>query len=665
MASRAHTTGKIVWSHNRGRNGWDVPSDISPDMSAESMNIDIERGTVGKKRRGAADQALSGTFTGFNALFKFIPGQDDTAAEIIFVDLDATPKIMRVAAGTGATSLTLKDNIASNPHLVRAAVLNGKLFLAYDSSVNRLHVFDPSLSTTTVRRAGLATPGAPTVADQGSGTYATALRYYKVEWQVRDGSGNILRRSLLGTISASFTPSTTGASARVTIPSVASEGETHWIIYGSQDGVSFYQLAAAIAIGTTTYDDSADPADYEDTADAAGYETPDTGAFTPFPSVKTLLSTGDRLLGYGVWETSAGDSMTPKAGRVFFTPVLDTTDSQDDERISNTVEFQGWIDVGRNMGGEDRALAGPMDSMIFVFQSRGIWSLVPAGRADSPFRRIPLRDDIGALSQESTFMGEDEDGKACIYFLDPIRGPYRYGARSFQWLGYDVQDIWATVNLAATTRVAAGVWHPGQRACIFGIATGSANVITEFIKFFPREAHRASTESEEVRGGWVRNAGPDAWTYRCMAVLPETLGATMSRTLKPYAGHSTELHRFDDASATQDDSVNFQAYATSPAFVPANINQRLRIQKAYMQASAHNGVTLTLSLIKNFGADTRTDTELLTASGSETRVMRQFDNAQDAEVKAMQFKIGEAAAANNALWTVDEIIAPFETVDED
>jgi len=380
--------------------------------------------------------------------------------------------------------------------------------------------------------------------------------------------------------------------------------------------------------------------------------------------VKMLLSTGDRLLGFGVWETSAGDSMAPYSGRVYFTPALNSTDAQDDERINNTIDFQGWIDINRNGGAEDRALAGPMDSMVFVFQSRGVWSLVPSGVATVPYRRVPLRDDIGAVSQESTFMGEDDGGRPCIYFLDPIRGPYRYGPRGWQWVGYDIQTLWATVNLTANVRVAAGVWDPERRACVFGIATGSANVITKFATFYAREG-RTDPETGDVRGGWAVHSGPDDWTFRCMAVLPESYGATMARTLKVYAGNSTVLNRYNDESVQQDAGVSFQAYVQSGSADQGALQLRKQLQKAYLQASAGSGVTITLTMINTFGKETnRTSTVSLTASAAgESRVVRKFEDAALMDAESMQFRLGDAATANNA-WTLDEFVAQLEVMDE-
>jgi hypothetical protein len=342
---------------------------------------------------------------------------------------------------------------------------------------------------------------------------------------------------------------------------------------------------------------------------------------------------------------------------------LDSSDSDDDERISNTTDFVGYIDVQRNSGSEDRALAGPINGQIMVFQSRGVTFLAQTGNATTPFRRVHETSGVGAVSQESTFEGEDEAGRTAIYWLDPIRGPYRYGSMGMEWCGYDVQDIWATVNLAATTRVASGVYDPELRACIFGLATTSqtANVITEFLAFFVREGR--STQTEGVRGGWVRWSEASATTFRTMAMLPASLGATMSRKLKPYFGDSTNLRRWNDDSSTQDGTTSFQAYVQSKAFDYGRLWHHKRISEAYLQASAQSGVTITQTFIRNFGDETnRTSTVLLTAAGSETRVVKKFEDSACADVKMLQVRLGDAAAST-ATWTLDESIVTGEPLE--
>ncbi len=97
MASKS-TREIVQWERVRGRNGFDAPDEVPDDMAAEALNVVLVRGTLGQKRRGSAEQAISGTFSGYNRMARFVPGQNDATAEFHFVTRDGTPKIMRDCA---------------------------------------------------------------------------------------------------------------------------------------------------------------------------------------------------------------------------------------------------------------------------------------------------------------------------------------------------------------------------------------------------------------------------------------------------------------------------------------------------------------------------------------------------------------------------------------
>ncbi len=620
-------------------------------MAAEVLNIRLRRGALGEKRYGATSRTFTGdAFSGFNSLHNFVPGQNDAAAEFHFTSRDATPKIVRVAAGTAAANLTLADNIASLPQNARTAVLNGKLFWAYDSAVNRLHVYDPVTSTTDVRRVGLATPAAPTAANTAvGGSYAAVLRYYRVRWVTVATGRRILSDS---TASVSFTPSGSFTGVVVTQPTVAGEGETHWRVEVSLDNVTFYELSGDIAIGTTTYTDTTVTTLYAD-ADAA----PELGAYTPPPSPKCIISTGTRLVMLGAYETTAGTGLAPYNGRVCWTPELGSTDTSDDERVSDTVDVKGWMDLARDAGAEDRALVGPMDGTIFVFFSRGVWMLTRTGNADQPFRKTELSPILGAVSQESTYIGEDEVGRPCVYFLDPERGPYRYGAHGFQRLDYDVQDIWATVNLSAANRVAHGVFNSKDRLAQFWVATGSSDDPDTGLTFHVREG--TPTQVEGVRYGWVKDTG-NSCTGRCSVMFAETFGNPMSRKRKPYVGLSSSLLKTEDSSVTLDNATTFQSYVTSKAWTLEPQEMQKSIVDAWIKARRNSGVTITGTFIRNYGDETsRTFTYLLTALASETRGLCRASDAKLADAFTFQVTLGDAAAVSNA-WMLDTWFAEIQ-----
>src|SRR6185295_3726105 len=177
MATKALKDGTLVWSRCRGRNGVDAPTELPDDIAAEAINVVFTKSQLFQKRKGCASQTA--TLTGspivaYNAFQRFTPGQDDSAMELHVIDTNNPVKFLRIAAGTAAASLTPKDDVSGVPEKtsnMTSCVLNDKIYWAYGSGVNRLHVYDRALSTTTVRRVGLPLPAAATVADTGSGAY--------------------------------------------------------------------------------------------------------------------------------------------------------------------------------------------------------------------------------------------------------------------------------------------------------------------------------------------------------------------------------------------------------------------------------------------------------------------------------------------------------------
>lgn len=632
----------IVWNKNRGRNDWDSPLEVGLDRCVEARNVHFYNSGLGTKRGGSQSMSLSGP-TGINALIEYIPGQDETAAELFIVDNSATNKILRSVAGSTTaittSNLTLKDNISTQAYNVSSAVLNGKLYLAYDSTVNRLHVFDPGLSTTDVRRAGMGTPAAPTGADDGGGGL-TLSRSYKVAYTEQRASVTVRRGELSPVLTRSIAAK---AGSTITKPAALSEGETHWELYASDTATGTFYLMATTVVGTTTYDDTA----LTITTTTA---EPSAGANTPWPSVKYIGTDGKRLVGFGVWESSAGDSVTPKNGRFYFSPVLDSSSIHDDERLSNTTTIQGFIDVARNAGAVDRGITSkPVNNVWYAFQSVGTYAFVPTESATAPFRRIVIDPSIGAVNHQSIVIATDQNGKTAAYFLDPTKGAYTVGgAHGLAWCGKDVKTLWDTVNKDATTTVAWGGWFPDRNLILWGVATGSSNEPDTILALDISELELDA--QGDLRGGWSVWTG-DFAAARCAVMFSNTCAATRSRVRVPYigGGSNTTILKYDEA-LTADGSTSFQSYVTSG--VLAQDTSDIELQRAYLAAGASAGATIRQSLIRNFGDEVnRVSTVTLTAEGSETTVLRKFDDAAVQDAWAIQVTLGDAAAVASS-WTL-------------
>ena len=629
-----------------GRNDTDPPLSLRADQAVEMLNVDQQDTTCARKRGGATSVSLTGGTafsSSMSSLFRHVPGASETAAELWGIDTAATPLVKVLKGGTSWADVTLDDNITdATPDRINFATLNGKLFIAYASAVNRLHVYDPTLATPRVRRVAIAAMAAPTVANTGAGAYAAVLRYYRTRALQLNGT-TVVRRSE-PSASFSFTPSGAGAAAQVTRATAPGEGETHWEVEASTDNATFYRLSQ-VAIATTTYDDSAATTSYSSNtlSDPSGYYA------SPFGSAKYLLTDGNRLLMAGDWSSAINS-------RVWFTPVLGSSDQGDDERVPNMTAQKNWVNLNENDGGFITALGGPVNGIPIAFKYRQVWKLRPTGDVSAPYLPRKMRDDIGCVTQRAVAVGEDQTGREALYFLSH-RGPYRITSDgAVEYLGRDNEVTWRSMNLAATNCVACSVYYPDLHQWWLWIATGSENdpdvkMVFDVQKGFP-------DEHGQIRGGWFKHTGGSA-VARSAVLFSNTLGATMSRDLKPYISRASGVAIWKlDTTDLDDAGTDFQAYIkTRPMLTTTDLGQKVGMAEPFVLAKALTGVTLTLTTDRDFGAETRTHTALLTASGTETRVVKKFEGGDIGEADAIQVQIGDGAAQEGA-WSIDALVVP-------
>jgi hypothetical protein len=698
MARQLDQKDTIAWRRCRGMNSWDSPDDLPDDLCVEAVNVQFEQGGLGVKRRGSEQQALIGmTFEAYAYLASFVPAGGAPVAEL-FIAAYRSPLIQFAIVRNGATADQLSMADTTTTPICHTAQLNNKLFIAYhaDNHANVLHVMDAG--TLSARRTGVDVPGAPVPTNSGApGTYPANLRYYRVQWRVYDpATGTILRSSALGP-SAAFTPSGTAAGVDVAHPFVPISGlVTHWATYVSADDATYYFLQL-VPIATPAIFDNATYNTW------TGELAPSEGTYTNWPSVKFLCSTGDRLLGFGAWEAghpvTVTGSMVPLAGRVYFSAVINTTDADDEEYVSNTIQQKGWIDIARNAGAEDRGIAQAIDNQIMVAQAEGLYLLIPTGQASSPYRRVSLSPTLGWVSQWSTFAGEDESGRPALYFLDPKRGPYRYGSTGLTWLGYDIQKIWEQFAHDAPPELCHGVYLSETRECRWWIPMNvgpsapptTANLVLNFNVQLGQPGPNG-----DIRGGWSKFEARSTpgftslyETARTSVMWSETFATPRSGQLKPYTGFSAAglpsagppiLLRTDAFAGCVDAlGTTFQqpyvAYFLSKAWlVPPNQHIK-QIIRAWLKAEAQNGVEILLGLIQNYNTQQRYSSVRLDPAPPTTppppylgfqqgRVQKRFDSASLMDAFAFQVMLGDpgmidrgTTAPSTAPWTLDQWFA--------
>ena len=112
-----------------------------------------------------------------------------------------------------------------------------------------------------------------------------------------------------------------------------------------------------------------------------------------------------------------------------------------------------------------------------------------------------------------------------------------------------------------------------------------------------------------------------------------------------------------DTTDLDDAGTSFQAYIKSKPLRLAPIGQNVAVGQSIVVAKALSGVTITQTLDRDYGLETRTSTALLTASGSETRVIKKFEASDLAQAGAVQVQLGDGAAQNGA-WSLDILSIP-------
>lgn len=411
LASSAIETWNLGTSAGLNQRGFSLEGQSSV---LEADNLNFLTDSFVSMRNAFTDQDL--TDSGFTGEIQWLGRHvtNDGVEELWGAAYNAgTVACARRVAGVW-TPVTLIDT--PNPDSLtemHSVSFNGKLFLAYDSAVNRLHLWDG----TAVRRVGLIVSGQGSAANTGSGSYAATARQYRFSQRIVDGSDIVAESELSEAIS--FTPSGSGTAARITGPTQV-DSATHWVLYGlissAGDVYDLYEELAQTAIGAT-YDDSTAPASYD------GDAPPTLASNIPPPSAKSLATDSSRLIMAGAWETSATAGQTaPANNRVWFTRVLAATDVGDDESVPNGL----WLNIGD--AGPVTAL-GTIYTDVYAFKLGSVHKLVPTQDPDGPFSRVLISENFGAIGQRVLANGETEDGFSAIYFADD-HATYRlaYGA---------------------------------------------------------------------------------------------------------------------------------------------------------------------------------------------------------------------------------------------
>lgn len=614
-----------------GINQYDTPGEIPNDQCMEAENVEFFRSTIGERRAGSASVTVGAslnTKTHTGILHRHLPTADQTIAELwaFSVTPNATPGILaRKTTAWAAVSQFDTFGVAGIEGFSLAmASLHGKVFIAGKSPVDRLHVSTGTASVAT-RRAGVAMPAAaPTGANTGAGTF-NGIRYYRVRFTVQSAGVTILRSEPSAVLT--FTPSGGGTGVVVTKPATVSEGETHWELEASLNNADFYRIATTV-VGTATATDSQ--------AYGAGYAVIGTlsetsGDYTVPISCKYLSVDEDRLLMGGSWEQPALGS------RVSWTVVAGAEGVGNDERVP--IESNNFLDLDTYEGGELTGLSGPINGYIYAFKYGHTYRMLRTGVRTAAYDAFPLSKQIGAIPG-SLVEGSDETGRPCLYFLDSKTGPWRIGQQGLQYCGLDIGTTWATVNLDATTVVARGLFYPQVRQVKWWVSVDAGNTPTLQLNL---QTNHMQSDQQGVRRGWSIATGA-VGEGLCACLFATNIEANTARVLrlKPLIGRggtAASILMLD--TGTVDIAAVYRGHVLTKPYILQSILDRFGVMTGAVLATAANGISVFLRVIKDFGTDENTVSTQLDPDKLEDFVIKPLDDMGLSDIRAMQIEFGD------------------------
>lgn len=633
------------------RGGYDdgPPTSLQPDQATLADNVEFFYSTFGERRAGC--EPLSMTGAGFGAmtdivhLSQWFPTNDIQNPELWAIA--AVPGVAGIVPLIARRSGTVTGNPTWNPvsagldpiinsipnvYQVVSRSLNGKLFWAYDCGFDRGHVWDGSAW----RLSGLAAPDVPTVTNEGSGAYS-GTRYFRTRLVSQKGDGSLTRRSEPSE-SVTFEPSGSGAGARIARALVTSapnshsdEGQTAWEVEAAEDNATFYRIAT-VPIATLTYDD--------DTASALDYATNGVlsdavGAYELPPSARFLATDGDRLLMAGNYADKTKES------NISWSPVSNDPGVGNDERVP--LVTTGGASVNNTMtldnydGGPLTGISDAVFGTWYAFKYSRIYKLFRTQDNVRAYESITMSTTRGAILG-SIFPGVDENGQACVYFLDPLFGPSRVGPGGLELI-QGLRETWKRVNLKAERVVARGIYYPYKQQAHWWVALDGAN--TPSIKFISQTSEMRRDATGGLIGCWSTASGTIAgatavslyWEW-----VNENGNVTLS--LRPFVGLAgPDFVQRCDANTTDAGDAYFADMITRP-FISGGLLTQWGAMVGALLATSCLTQDINVSLIRDFGKQASTPITVdLAPVGAEEFVIRVIDNLRMSEAYAIQVRI--------------------------
>jgi hypothetical protein len=624
----------IIKTLRGGQNDTDPPTELQDDEVVLAENVEFFYSALGERRLGCGPLTITSSHLDDEDLMVYLTQwafDNDILDQQIFA-VSATPGTSAtVAVRTngvwdeidGANLTDALNTSVPAIYQIDTEALNQKLFVAYRSAVDRLHVWDG----TNLRRTGLAEPNPPTVADTAVAGSYTGTRYFRVCVARLSGTTVISRSEPSTTVT--FVPNGSFNGAVITQPAVLpGEGETHWIIEASTDNSIFYDIETLL-IATTTYTDTTAFADgYED----QGPESPQIGDFDLIPSFKFLAVDGDRLVMGGHYTDQTLMST------IAWTPVQNDPGGSNDERLPLDVDNTKNLD--NTSGGPLTGICSSDFGTWYAFKFQAIYRMMRTGDGTDAYDVICMSKTRGAV-EGSIFPGYTEDGSSCIYFLDPFMGPSRVGSFGIQTI-VGLRGTWGRVNLQASGRVACGCFYPYKQQAHWWVAV-DGNDRPNF-KIINQVSELRPMGGDAVGRGWSTATGTIT-EAACVSIITEvvSIDGVSSISQRPFVGlvEPNFIQRCD----TEDEDAGDPYVATiltRPYIMAGQLNQ-FGAMVASILAEANSTYQLDIAFIRDFGKETNEVTSIsLAPTGSETEVFKLLDDLRMSEARSIQIRIMDA-----------------------
>jgi hypothetical protein len=622
------TSNFVLGNLRGGMNDQDPAQSLPDDQVVLAENVEFFFSTLGERRRGCEAVDITGSGLGSEAEIVHLNIHLPKEAAIKDNELwaagatqNASITLAHRVSGAWSTVVPVDAFATDYPSALRiqSQSLHGKFFIAAKNAADRLHVWDGN----TLRRTGLAQPpAAPNVVDDSVGGSYTGVRIFRIRYVALAGSV-VLRRSE-PSAETTFTPLGTKDGAVITRPALINEGETHWEVEASDGDGNFYVIAT-VAVATTTYLDTTQPAtEYAN----IGTLSEDIGTYDTIESVKYIKADQDRLVFGGSWTTVEHNS------RVSWTPVWADPGVGNDERIP--LETDNFIDLDWMDGGELTGISEPINGAFYAFKWTRIYKLQRSGNVNHAYEAFLLSPYRGAM-YGSIVSGTDEFGKGCVYFLDPSLGPMRVGAQGLQHI-QNIRGTWRHVNTAASFIVSHGVYYPDKMQVHWWVAVDGSDTPNKKLVLQVNEVRSTQDGTER---GWVIATGrqTEAW---CSTIVPEviieedTLATLLS--YRPYCGLTSPdfIQRCDTGS--EDAGHKYRAKILSKPYILVGLLNRWGAMTAALLASPLDDpeVKINVKFVRDFGIEENLTTTDFTPESNETLVIKPFDSLSMSSARAIQ-----------------------------